>query len=503
MTNDQITGRAALFKRYALRAETRDFLAEAKSLWLDGRWQHAEGGRTFAVEDPASGVTIANVAEASAADVGLAVAAARRAFESGPWPKLRPRDRERLLTTLAELVEADMETLAELETLDNGKPLSEARDDIAGAVDYLRYLAGWATKLDGGVKTIGVPGSFAYTRLEPVGVVGAIVPWNFPFSMALWKIAPCLATGCTVVLKPAEQTPLTALRLAELIEAAGYPAGVVNIVTGVGPVAGAALVSNPDVDKIAFTGSTRVGREIGAEATRRLARVTLELGGKSPVLVFDDADVDAAIAGACNAIFYNQGQVCTAGSRLYVHKSRYREVVDAVASYADSLELNHGFADGVGMGPLVSAAQRATVERYIDIAEAEGAVRLTRARKLPEAGHFVAPTVFADVKPGMRCVEEEIFGPVLVCASFDTDEEAIELANATRYGLAASVWTRSLSRAHSVSAAVRAGTVWVNNHWVVDPAMPFGGVGQSGVGRELGREQLDAYLETKSVTMLL
>lgn len=488
---------------YPLRDDTRAFVARQHGLWLDGDWHHACSATTHAVEDPASGQLIAHIAEANASDVARAVAAARRAFEGKDWRSMSPGERERLMLRLAELIEANATQLAELETLDNGKPLAESHEDIAGAVQYLRYLAGWASKLDGTVKTLGTPGTFGYTRLEPVGVVGAIVPWNFPFSMALWKIGPCLATGCTIVLKPAEQTSLSALRLAELTSEAGYPRGVVNIVTGCGAVTGSALVEHPDVDKIAFTGSTRIGREIGASAMRRMARVTLELGGKSPVLVFDDTDIEQAIAGACNAIFYNQGQVCTAGSRLYVQRSRYREVVEGVAAYADALVLDHGFAANVGMGPLISARQRDTVEGYIAAGEAEGAVRLTRPRPIPPHGHFVAPTVFADVRPGMRCVEEEIFGPVLVCAPFDDEADAIRLANGGQYGLAASVWTQSLVRAHRVSAAVRAGTVWVNNHWIVDPAMPFGGMGQSGIGRELGREQLDAYLETKSITMLL
>lgn len=494
---------SALLNGYGLGGETRAFLQQARQMWIGGRWCGALSGATITVEDPASGVVIATVPAAGAADVDLAVAAARRAFHAADWAALVPRDRERLLLRLADLVEADLDTLSEIETLDNGKPLSEAREDILGGVDYLRYVAGWCSKLDGSVRSLSAPGSFAYTRLEAVGVVGAIIPWNFPFSMALWKIGPCLATGCSIVLKPAEQTPLSALRLAQLIERAGYPAGVVNVVTGDGRTAGAALAAHPGINKIAFTGSTKVGREIGVAAMANMTRITLELGGKSPVIVFDDADIEAAIAGACNAIFYNQGQVCTAGSRLLVQRASYERVIAAVAARADALTLAHGFAGDCGMGPLISARQRSSVLDYIESAEQEGARRLTQRRTVPAGGYFVAPTVFADASAAMRAVREEIFGPVLMCCAFDDEADAIAQANDTQYGLAASIWTRQLDRAHRVSGAIRAGTVWVNNHWIVDPAMPFGGMGQSGIGRELGREQLDAYLEVKSVMMLL
>jgi phenylacetaldehyde dehydrogenase len=458
------------------------------------------------VFDPATGQAIAAIAEADAADIDEAVKAARRAFETGPWSKASPQDRSKLIWKLADLLESHADEIAELEALDNGKPIRDARNvDLPGSYEILRYMAGWATKINGETITVSAPGHWhAYTLREPIGVVGQIIPWNFPLMMAAWKIAPALAAGCTVVLKPAEQTPLTALRLGELIQEAGIPDGVVNIVTGFGETAGAALAEHPDVDKVAFTGSTEVGKLIVKASAQNLKRVSLELGGKSPAIVFPDADLDQAIAGTASAIFYNQGQCCTAGSRLFAHKSIYERVVEGVVEEAGKLKVGHGLNPDVNLGPLVSREQLDKVKGYVDSARTQGAEVVTGG-KTNGHGYFVEPTVLAKTNRDMKVVREEIFGPVVCIQSFEDDDlDAVaKFANDTEYGLQASIWTKNLSVAHKMARKIKAGTICINTHNYGDPAWPFGGYKQSGWGREMGKEVMEHYTETKSVAAKL
>jgi phenylacetaldehyde dehydrogenase len=406
------------------------------------------------------------------------------------------------LWKLSDLIEQHHQELAELETLDNGKPLLFSRIvDVPTAVDVFRYMAGWATKIEGTTIPISAPHAkyFAYTLREPVGVVGQIIPWNFPLIMAAWKLAPALAVRCTCVLKPAEQTPLTALRLGELIQEAGFPDGVVNIVAGFGETAGAALASHPDVDKIAFTGSTEVGRLIANAATGNLKKVSLELGGKSPNVVFADADLNAAIPGSASAIFFNQGQICTAGSRLFVHKSIFDKVVDGVAEESKKFQVGPGMNESTNLGPLVSKAQLARVCGYLDSGAKEGAKTIVGGHRIGNTGYFVEPTILVGVKPHMKVVREEIFGPVVTAIPFNDPDEVVAFANDTIYGLASAVWTRDISKAHRMAAKLRTGTVWINCYNVFDPALPFGGYKQSGWGREMGHAALELYTESKSV----
>ncbi|WP_415913707.1 phenylacetaldehyde dehydrogenase StyD [Paraburkholderia sp. J63] len=475
-------------------------------MFVDGRFSDSGNGRTFAVFNPATGAEIAQVPDAADADVDAAVAAARRAFEADTWRRLPPAERERLLLKLADLVERNGDELAALETLNQGKLLGFSKMlEVGGSVQWLRYMAGWATKIEGSTVDLSLafPPGVRYnasTRRVPAGVVAAIVPWNFPLLMAVWKIAPALACGCTVVLKPAEETPLTAIRLAELAHEAGFPPGVFNVVTGQGETAGAALVRHPGVDKVTFTGSTEVGRIIGKQCASDLKRVSLELGGKSPVIVLDDCDPQRAIEGAAGAIFFNHGQVCTAGSRLYVPRARFDEIVGGIAQVARQTVLGSGFDAATQMGPLVSARHRDKVAGMIAQGRAEGGEIVAGGGDGNRAGYFVEPTVIANAanKP-LTVVREEVFGPVLVAMPYDDVEEAIAAANASEYGLGASVWTNQLDRALRVVDAVQAGTVWVNTHNMVDPALPFGGFKSSGIGREHGRAIIDAYTETKSV----
>ncbi len=488
----------------------RLFLQRAGKLWINGQWRTARLGETFEVYDPATGEIIAHCAAGDKADIDAAVHAARQAFESGPWSRMTPSERGRLIWKLGDLVEEHGDELAELETLDNGKPLAVARAaDVPLAVDLFRYMAGWATKIFGQTFPISVPtmpGSefFSYTAREPVGVVGQIIPWNFPLLMAAWKLGPALAAGCTVVLKPAEQTPLSALRLGELIEEAGFPAGVVNIVTGLGETAGAALAAHPDVDKIAFTGSTEVGRLIVAAAGKsNLKKVTLELGGKSPNIVLADADLSAAIPGAASAIFFNHGQCCCAGSRLYVQKPVYDEVVEGLAHHAREIRLGSGFDAATQMGPLVSQEQFERVCGYIDAGLRDGAQLVTGGKRRGERGYFVEPTVFAGTRQSMKIVREEIFGPVVAAMAFDDPDEVLSLANDTTYGLAAAVWTRDVTKAHRLARRLKAGTVWINCFNVFDAALPFGGYKESGWGREMGLAAVELYTEIKAVTTRL
>jgi phenylacetaldehyde dehydrogenase len=478
------------------------FLSQPRKMLIDGKWVDAVSGKTFETYNPATGEVLARVAEGDRADIDLAVQAARRAFESGPWPDLSPSARGRLLWKLSDLIEKNLEELAELETLDNGKPIFFSRIvDVPTAVDVFRYMAGWATKIEGTTIPISAHGAkyFAYTAREPVGVVGQIIPWNFPLIMASWKLAPALAAGCTVVLKPAEQTPLTALRLGELALEAGIPAGVLNVVTGFGETAGAALAAHPDVDKVAFTGSTEVGKLILTAAAGNLKKVSLELGGKSPNIVFQDADLKSAIPGAANAIFFNQGQCCTAGSRLFVHKSIFDQVIDGVAQAAKKYKLGPGLDPSTNMGPVVSKEQLDRVCGYLESGVKEGAKAVVGGNKRSGSGYFVEPTVLVDVKPEMKVVREEIFGPVVTAIPFHEPEEVVASANHTVYGLAAAVWTRDISKAHRIAAKLRAGTVWINCYNVFDPALPFGGYKQSGWGREMGKDAMELYTETKAV----
>lgn len=486
---------------------TRDFIASPRAMLIDGEWTKAVSGRTLPVFDPSNGQPFTTVPAGSAADVDRAVAAARCAFEGAEWRKFRPVDRERLLLRLADEVEAHGDELAELECLDNGKSLVLARRvDLKNTVEFLRYIAGWATKIEGTTVDVSFPRPrdgeyFAYTRKEPVGVVGAIIPWNFPLMMAAWKIGPALATGCTVVLKPAEETPLTALRLGELLLKVGCPKGVVNIVTGEGPDAGAALASHPGINKVAFTGSTEVGKLVGKAAMDNMTRASLELGGKSPVIVLEDADPAAVIGGAASAIFFNQGQVCTAGSRLYVQSKLFDKVVAGIAENAGKLKLGSGLDPATQIAPLVSERHRDRVWSYIEAGVAQGARAVVGASRPEQPGYFVRPTVFVDVASDMRIVQEEIFGPVLVATPFDDLDEIAARANDTPFGLGASIWSRDLSKVHRLIPKIKAGTVWVNCHNLIDPALPFGGYKQSGLGREMGRAVIDLYTENKSVCM--
>ncbi|MGE0241863.1 MAG: aldehyde dehydrogenase family protein [Parvibaculaceae bacterium] len=482
-------------------------MAQKRKILIDGKWLEAQGGATFAVEDPATQETIAHVPAGDKADIDLAVAAARRAFETGPWSRLSPRDRSRLVWKLGDLLEKHADEFAELEALDNGKPVTNARKgDVQGSIDMFHYMAGWATRLNGETIQVSSPGNWhAYTLKEPVGVVGQIIPWNFPLMMAAWKLAPALAAGCTIVLKPAEQTPLSALRFGELLQEAGIPAGVVNIVTGFGETAGAALAEHPDIDKVAFTGSTEVGKIIVKAAAGNLKRVSLELGGKSPAIVFPDADLDLAIAGTADAIFYNQGQCCTAGSRLFAHKSVYDKVVAGVADAAGRLKIGHGLDPSVNLGPLVSKEQHDRVRGFLESGRKEGAEVVTGGKAAGNQGYFVEPTVLAKTNRDMRVVREEIFGPVVCVQAFDDDslDAVAKFANDTEYGLQASVWTRNLKVAHTMARKIKAGTICINAHNYGDPAWPFGGYKQSGWGREMGEEVMEHYTETKAVAARL
>ena len=470
---------------------------------IGDEWRPAVSGKTFSTINPATEEVICEVAEGDAEDVDLAVHAARSAFESGPWSKMDARDRGRLLLKLADLMEENLDELAALETLDNGKPISDARAaDLPLAIDCLRYYAGWADKVHG--DTIPIRGDyFCYTRREPVGVCGQIIPWNFPILMVAWKWGPALATGNTIVMKPAEQTPLTCLRLGELALEAGFPPGVINIVPGFGPTAGAALVNHRLVDKIAFTGSTETGQLIMREAAATMKRITLELGGKSPNIVFADADLEAAIAGAEFGLFFNQGQCCCAGSRLFVEDAIHEEFVERVVARARQRVLGNPFDGETTQGPQVDKTQFEKIMGYIESGQQEGAQCVVGGHRRGNRGFYVEPTVFTNVSDSMKIAQEEIFGPVMSILKFSDVEEVIKRGNETTFGLAAAVWTSDVKKAHRVAHSLRAGTVWVNCYDVFDAAAPFGGFKQSGLGRELGEAALANYTEHKTVTMNL
>ncbi|MFS0781058.1 aldehyde dehydrogenase family protein [Bacillus sp. 1P06AnD] len=482
-----------------LKQGVQEFLRGTKKLYINGEFVESKSQKTFSTPNPATGETLADVYEAEAADIDAAVKAARTAFDKGYWSKMSASQRSRLMYKLADLMEEHKEELAQLETLDNGKPISETSNaDVPLAIEHMRYYAGWSTKIVG--QTIPVSGKFFnYTRHEAVGVVGQIIPWNFPLLMAMWKLGAALATGCTVVLKPAEQTPLSALYLAELIDKAGFPPGVVNIVPGMGETAGQALVDHPQVDKIAFTGSTEVGKSIMVNAAKTLKRITLELGGKSPNIILDDADLSKAIPGALNGVMFNQGQVCCAGSRVFIKKKMYDNVVADMVSRAKSIKQGAGLDPSTQMGPLVSSTQQKRVMNYIESGVNEGAEVLVGGTVPREDGYFVSPTIFSAVKDEMTIAKEEIFGPVIAAMPFDDLDDLIDRANATEYGLAAGLWTENLSKAHYVASKLRAGTVWVNCYNAFDAASPFGGFKQSGLGREMGSYALNNYTEVKSV----
>ena len=473
-------------------------------LLINNRWVNSRSGKTFPTINPSTGEEICQVAEADEADVNEAVKAARNAFEKGPWRKMSAAERGRFLYKLAELVEKHADELARLESLDNGKPYSVAKAaDLGLSIASYRYYAGWADKVQG--KTIPVAGNyFSYTRPEPVGVVGQIIPWNFPLLMQAWKLAPALATGNTIVMKPAEQTPLTALRIGELILEAGFPEGVVNILPGYGPTAGAAIANHMDIDKVAFTGSTEIGKLVmKAAANSNLKRVSLELGGKSPNIVFADADMAEAVEGCHFALFFNQGQCCCAGSRLFVEAKCYDEFVEKSIARAKKRKVGDPFDPDTEQGPQVDEDQFDKIMGYIETGKKEGASLLAGGKRFGSKGYFIEPTVFADVQDDMTIAKEEIFGPVMSIIKFNSLDEAIDRANRTAYGLAAAVWTRDIGKAHAIANNVRAGTVWVNCYDVFDPGAPWGGFKQSGIGREMGEYGLQQYSEIKSVIIKL
>ena len=503
----------ATILNYNVNDGVSNFLSKNKQLYIDGKWVDSKSGKTFDVEDPATGKQIATCAAGDSTDSDIAVKAARKAFDSGKWTSIPTNERGKIIWKIGDLIDKHTEELAQLESLDNGKPVTIAgAADVPLSSDIMRYMAGWATKIEGETIPISVPYTpgaqyHSYTLREPVGVVGQIIPWNFPLLMMAWKLAPALAAGCTIVLKPAEQTPLSALRLTEIINDSGLlPEGVLNVVTGLGEAAGAPLAAHPGVDKVAFTGSTEVGKLITQASAGNLKKVSLELGGKSPTIIFPDADVDAAIAGAASAIFFNHGQCCCAGSRLFAHEKIFEKVTEGISKIAEGIKVGPGMDTSTEMGPLVSDEQYQKVSGYIESGKQEGG-EIVAGGKYDNAsgGHFVHPTVFSKTNADMTLVKEEIFGPV-VCAQPFSDENLEKIAseaNNTNFGLAASIWTKNISVAHKLAAKIRSGTVWINCHNIFDASLPFGGYKESGWGREMGHEVLKNYTELKAITVNL
>jgi phenylacetaldehyde dehydrogenase len=493
--------------QFEYSAAAKRALARKPALFINNEWVSSTHGATLAVEDPSTGKEVGRIADASDADVDRAVAAARAAFDDGRWSNLPPNKRERIINKLADLIEAHAAEFAELEAIDVGKPVGFATVvDIPASIDHLRYMAGWASKLGGEIMDPqGLPrgAMFSYVTREPVGVAAQIIPWNFPLIMATLKISPALAAGCTLILKPAEQTSLTALRLADCVAEAGFPPGVINVITGNGHTAGDRLVKHPDVDKIAFTGSTEIGKVINRNATETLKRVSLELGGKSPVIVMADVNVEEAAPGAAGAIFFNSGQICIAGSRLFVHRSIFDRVIEGVAATTGFWRPRPSLDPQAHMGPLVSKEQKDKVMAYISAGKRDGASVAVGGDAPAADGYFVNPTILVNVKPTMSVVREEIFGPVVVAQRFDDLDEVAKAANDTSYGLAAGIWTKDLTTMHRLASKLKAGTVWGNCHAVIDPALPFGGFKQSGFGREQARQGIESYTELKTVIIQL
>lgn len=496
---------AGYLEQFNILPATWKFLQKPQKMFIGGQWLESSSGKYAEVLEPSTGALLTRIPEGSAEDVNRAVAAAREQFDNGTWSRLKPLEREGLLNKLADLIEENKQELAQIESIDMGKSVSDALDvDIQGTIDTFRYFAGWASKIGGRTCEPSLPGEYlAYTRKEAVGVVGSIIPWNFPLQTMAWKLGAALAVGCTVVVKPSELTSLSSLRFAELVQQAGIPDGVVNIVTGCGNVVGVAISGHPDIDKITFTGSTPVGLKVGRAALADMKHVTLELGGKSPVLVFDDVDIPKAAAAVAQGIFFNSGQVCDAGSRAYIHSTIYDEFLTELETYTRGLKMASGLNPDCFISPMVSKKQQQSVLNYIEIGKAEGA-KLVFGGGAPDGpGYFVEPTVFGNCRNDMRIVQEEIFGPVLTTAPFDTEEEAIALANDSIYGLAAAIYSNDLNRVHKLIPKLKVGSVYVNAHSTIDPAMPFGGYKQSGIGKDLGSEQLEYFLETKAVWITL
>jgi phenylacetaldehyde dehydrogenase len=495
----------AYLQAFGVCEATQRFLSKPQRMFIGGAWLEASDGASAEVIEPSTEGVLTRIPMGTQDDLDRAVQAARAQFDGGPWSQLKPLERERLIHRLADLIEANADELAQIESIDMGKSVAQARAvDIQGTVDTLRYFAGWASKIHGRTVEPSLPGNYlAYTRKEAVGVVGAIVPWNFPLQTMAWKLGAALATGCTVVVKPAELTSLSALRFAELVQAAGIPDGVLNIVTGRGSVVGTAMSSHPGIDKLSFTGSTPVGCSVGKAAMDQMKRLTLELGGKSPVIVFADADIFAAAEAVANGVFFNSGQVCDAGTRAYVERSVYPAFLEALARYTATLKIAPGLDPDCFISPMVSRQQQQRVLEYIALGKAEGAQVYYGGAPVEGAGFFVQPTIFANCNNDMRIVREEIFGPVLVTMPFDTQEQALALANDSEYGLAAAIYSNDLGKVHGLIPRLRAGTVYVNAHSTLDPSMPFGGYKQSGYGKDMGAEQLEFLLETKAVWITL
>ncbi|WP_193062466.1 aldehyde dehydrogenase family protein [Oceanobacillus oncorhynchi] len=483
-----------------LKPKVKAFLEEVNGFYINGQYVTAQNGQTFDVLNPATEEVIAKVSQADESDLDLAVQAARKAFDEGQWTKMEAAERSRIIYKFADLLEEHKEELAQLESLDNGKPYQQAlEDDIEGTIEHFRYYAGWATKIFG--KTTNVSPEYAtYTVHEPVGVVGQIIPWNYPLLMAAWKLGSALAAGCTVVLKPAEDTPLSILYAAKLFKEAGFPDGVVNIVSGPGSVVGNALVTHPQVNKVAFTGSTETGKEIMRKAADDVKAVTLELGGKSPAIVLEDADLETTLDGVFDGTMYNHGQNCSATTRIFVHRSLYDEVLDKLKKKAEETVVGPGLDSATDMGPLVSEKQMNTVLGYIEKGKEEGARLITGGKRTGDQGYFVEPTIFADVQDHMTIAREEIFGPVMSVFVFDEVEEVIQRANDSEYGLAASVWTENIKKGHYIASKLESGTVWVNDFGLELETMPFGGYKHSGIGREMGGDYgISNYVEVKSI----